>query len=411
MIHDAAVLDVRQTATQQRDRVAPRTRPVGNGRCVVMIQTQAEGAGSQEISRILGRGLRDRGYEVHSIFLFRRTAVYDREPNTFYCAMQRPAGPIALVRMAVALVRHLRKLRPDVVLCFQHYGIIVGTVAAYLAGARTIVANRTTAKSVIPGWAQVVDLAFGVSGLFRKVVANSKSVEHEYEDYPQRYRKHVIRIEHGFEPKTTPLTQAEARKLLDLPFDAKLLGCVARLHAGKNLGAAIKLLVDRDWHLAFAGQGPARAELAALAKSLGAADRVHFLGELAPDRIGFFLRSLDVFVFPSIAETFGLAVVEAAQAGIPVVANDLEVLHETLSVDAGPCALFVNVDDPDAFGAAVQRLLEDEDLAATMASRGSQLSDRYSLDAMVDSYAGLIDAVALPRVASVGGRADQSRVR
>src|SRR5262249_35497936 len=130
----------------------------------------------------------------------------------------------------------------------------------------------------------------------------------------------------------------------------------------------------------------------------------------APDRIGFFLRSLDVFVFPSIAETFGLAVVEAAQAGIPVVANDLEVLHETLSIDAGPCALFVNVDDPDSFGAAVQRLLDEEGLAATMAARGRQLSDRYSLDAMVDSYAGLIDAVALPRVASVSGQADQFRV-
>ena len=113
-------------------------------------------------------------------------------------------------------------------------------------------------------------------------------------------------------------------------FELTMSGRIKLLHPGKNLGSAIKLLADRDWNLALAGQGPARAELAALAKSLGVADRVHFLGELAPDRIGFFLRSLDVFVFPSIAETFGLAVVEAAQAGIPVVANDLAVLHETL---------------------------------------------------------------------------------
>jgi glycosyltransferase involved in cell wall biosynthesis len=394
MTEETALFDAVEAAPGHASPVrhAPTLR---SGLRVVLMQTQAEGAGAQEISRILGRGLTARGYEVHSIFFFRRTAAFDQVPNTFFCALQRPSGVLALVRMFMALIRHLRELRPDVVLCFQHYGTIVGTLAAHLAGGHAIVANRTSAKSLIPPWTQTIDLAFGLSGLCRKVVVNSVSVEHEYGRYPRRYRDRVVRIDHGFEPKTTALTRREARKLLGLPIDATLLGSVARLHPGKNLTAAIRLLVGRDWHLALAGQGAERTELVAFATSLGVADRVHFVGELPPDRIGAFLRSLDIFVFPTLFETFGLAAVEAAEAGVPVVANDLDVLRETLTVDAGPCAVFVDVGDTKAFAAAVQRLLDDRDLVAALRSRSTQLSRRYSLDSMVERYAGLIEAVAL----------------
>jgi len=364
------------------------------GRRVVLVQTKAEAAGAQEITRILGRGLTARGYDVYSIFLFRRTAAFDREPNTAFCAAQRPTGPVTLLKMFVALVRHLKELQPDVALCFQHYGILVGTLAAHMAGTPIVIANRTSSKSLVPRWARAADLAFGLIGLFRRVVVNCRAIEQEYAAFPRRYRNRVMRIDHGFEAKAAALGRNDARKLLKLPADATLVGSVGRLHPGKNLAAAIRILPGRDWHLALAGQGEARRELAALAAALGVNDRVHFLGELPPARIGAFLRALDVFVFPSLAETFGLAAVEAAQAGVPVVANDIDVLRETLAVGGRPCALFVNANDTGAFATAVQRLVEDRQLAAVLASRGTQLSQRYSLGAMVERYAGLIEAVA-----------------
>jgi len=364
------------------------------GRRVVLVQTKAEAAGAQEITRILGRGLTARGYDVYSIFLFRRTAAFDREPNTAFCAAQRPTGPVTLLKMFVALVRHLKELQPDVALCFQHYGILVGTLAAHMAGTPIVIANRTSSKSLVPRWARAADLAFGLIGLFRRVVVNCRAIEQEYAAFPRRYRNRVMRIDHGFEAKAAALGRNDARKLLKLPADATLVGSVGRLHPGKNLAAAIRILPGRDWHLALAGQGEARRELAALAAALGVNDRVHFLGELPPARIGAFLRALDVFVFPSLAETFGLAAVEAAQAGVPVVANDIDVLRERLAVGGRPCALFVNANDTGAFATAVQRLVEDRQLAAVLASRGTQLSQRYSLGAMVERYAGLIEAVA-----------------
>ena len=101
-----------------------------------------------------------------------------------------------------------------------------------------------------------------------------------------------------------------------------------------------------------------------------------------------------MFVFPTLAETFGLAVVEAAQAGVPVVANDLEVLREVLRADDGPCALFVDANDTASFAAAVDRLLRDAALRATLIARSRGLEARYSVDAMAGRYADLIQAVS-----------------
>jgi hypothetical protein len=149
-----------------------------------MIQTQAEGAGAQEISRILGHGLAAKGYDVHHIFFFRRTAAFDNEPNAVFCALRRPDGIADVVRMFAALVEHLRKLKPDVVLCFQHYGNVLGALAARISGAKLIIANRTSAKVLEPRLTRWIDLAFGMTGLFKKIVVNSKEIEGEYGVYP-----------------------------------------------------------------------------------------------------------------------------------------------------------------------------------------------------------------------------------
>src|SRR2546423_4307857 len=170
------------------DQVATgRTVSAIRRRRVVLVQTQAEAAGAQEISRILGRGLEARGYEVHYVFFFRRTDAFDDIPNTFFCVRQRPTGIRSVSQMLFLLIRHLQKLRPDAVLCFQHYGNIIGAAAARIAGARTVIANRTSAKGLLPWWFRCMDLMWGSAGLFSNVVVNSKSVEDEYRGYPRRY--------------------------------------------------------------------------------------------------------------------------------------------------------------------------------------------------------------------------------
>lgn len=359
-------------------------------RRIVLLQTQAEAAGAQEISRLLAARLQARGHDVHQVFFFRRTAAFDDDPRTIMCAPRRPSDPVALVRMLATLRRHLRRIAPDAVICFQHFGNLIGSLAARSAGIPCVIANHNGMQDLLKPWVVGLDRALGTSGLYSTIVVNSGATAEEYVAYPPRYRNRIVRIDHGFETKASVLDKKAARASFRLEAPV-LLGSVARLAPRKHLDAAIRLLPLRPhWHLALAGQGPAHADLESLAAGLGCADRLHFAGELSPGRVGEFLAALDVFVFPSLTETFGLAAVEAAQAGVPVVANGHHALREVLSVEGEPCAIFVDADDPEAFAGAVDHVLADVPETDAMTRRARRLGDRYPLDRMVDAYEALL---------------------
>lgn len=104
-----------------------------------------------------------------------------------------------------------------------------------------------------------------------------------------------------------------------------------------------------------------------------------------------FLACLDVFVFPTQAETFGLAAVEAASAGVPSVVSDLAVLREVLSVDGKPAALFVDAADNAKLSAAVSRILTDKALSNELRQNAKGLRSRYSVETMVDEYVQILE--------------------
>lgn len=361
------------------------------GMRVLLLQTQAENAGAQEIARLLAAGLADRGHDIRQIFFYRRTAAFDGDERTVFCATARPTGPRALARLLWGLGREIRRFRPDVVLCFQHYGNVIGAPLARLAGVRHVIANQNSAGAVVAAPVRTADRWLGCLGVYSRIVAVSGEAAAEFKDHPRAYRSRLMRIDHGVAVKRSLLDRKGARIRFGLPVRPTVLGCAARLHQTKQLDAAVRLLpLNPTWHLALAGQGPDAARLRALARDLACAERLHLLGELGAEDIADFFAALDVFVFPSLAETFGIAAVEAAQAGVPVVANHLPVLREVLSVAGEPCAVFVDASDPAAFGAAVAGLVAAPGRAAEMAARGRRLAARYPIDAMVEAYDSLV---------------------
>jgi glycosyltransferase involved in cell wall biosynthesis len=359
---------------------------------IAIVQTQAENGGAQEIARQLGRGLERRGWRVRQIFFYRRTDSFDADPNSFFCARTRPSSPLALLKMLGALYRELRRIEPEAVITLQHYGNIIGAPVAKIAGAPIVIANQLSTPQVIPPAVGVVDEVLGMLGAYDHIVVNSHQTEAIYRAYPARYVRRLQHIAHGFHDKSAgSLTKRQARDRLGLSPDAPLLGCAARLHPTKRVDLAIRVIAESPvQHLALAGQGQERQVLEELALALGVAERVHFLGELDVERMGAFLAALDCFVFPSAAETFGLAPVEAAQAGVPVVATDIPVLREVLCVEAVACALFVEPTDTAAFAEAVARVLHDRALRASLIETGQRLCERYPLERMIDQYCALL---------------------
>jgi glycosyltransferase involved in cell wall biosynthesis len=358
---------------------------------ILVVQTQAENAGAQEISRLVGAGLAARGFDVHNLFFFLQSSTFETPPNTTYCAPSRPGTPLAFLRFLWTLARTIRQKRPDAILTFQHYGNAIGGAVARLVSPAPVIANQVSARLTMNGLVRAVDVVMGSLGVFKCITVNSLEMHGEYLRYPEGYRKRLKHVAHGFDQKSTEISKAAARQLFGLPGDGVVLGSVARLHPLKQLDAAIRILADRPhWHLALAGQGADEARLRQLAAELGVSNRVHFVGEIAPERVGAFLACLDLFVFPSRAETFGLAAVEAAHAGVPVVANDLPVLREVLSYQGEPAAVFVDASDTAMLAAAVSSVLEDSALNDTLRQNAKGLKLRYSVDAMVDDYVRIL---------------------
>lgn len=361
---------------------------------VLLVQTQAENAGAQEISRLLGAGLTARGYRLTNLFFFRQSDSFDEPPDTFYCASSRPGNPLALLRMLWTLGRHIRTSRPDAVMTFQHFGNVIGAGVSRLVCRAPVIANQVSSALSMSWPVRAADIVMGSLGFFDRITLNSKDMQREYSRYPAAYRSRMVHVPHGFDDKALTLSKEAARHKFDLPPDRILLGCAARLHPHKRLDAAIRLLPDQPcWHLALAGQGADEARLRQLADQLKVSDRLHLLGEIAPRQMADFLACLDVFVFPTQAETFGLAAVEAANAGVPSVVTDLPVLREVLSFEGKPTALFVDASDHAKLSTAVSRLLTDQQLSEELRQNAKGLRLRYSVDAMVEEYVRILGQV------------------
>ncbi|MGY4374485.1 glycosyltransferase involved in cell wall biosynthesis [Bradyrhizobium sp. i1.3.6] len=289
---------------------------------------------------------------------------------------------------------HIRATRPDAVLTFQHFGNVIGAGVTRLVSRAPVVANQVSSALSMSWPIRTADIVMGSVGFFDRITLNSKDMEREYSRYPQAYRSRMVHVPHGFEDKALILPKGAARQKFNLPPDRVLLGCAARLHPHKRLDAAIRLLPDEpSWHLALAGQGADQARLRQLADELNVSDRLHLLGEIAPRQIADFLACLDIFVFPTQAETFGLAAVEAANAGVPSVVTDLPVLREVLSFEGKPTALFVDASDQAKLSAAVSRLLTDQALSDELQKNAKGLRLRYSVDAMVEEYVQILNRV------------------
>ena len=129
-----------------------------------------------------------------------------------------------------------------------------------------------------------------------------------------------------------PLDRAECRAKLSLPQDRPVLACVGALIPRKGQRFAIEALaVLPDAELVLAGAGGDDAMLRGLAKSLGVAARVHFLGPVPHAELPIVLSAADVFVLPTASEGLANAWVEALACGTPVVTTPIPGAQELLT--------------------------------------------------------------------------------
>jgi len=185
-----------------------------------------------------------------------------------------------------------------------------------------------------------------------------------------------------------------------------LLLFVGRIQPLKGVSVAVRalaLLADPTAKLMIVGgasgaEGEAEVErLRALITELSLEDRVIFVDPQPHYALSTYYRAADVVVMPSRSESFGLVALEAAACGIPVVAAAVGGLR-TL-VQEGISGYLIDERDPAQYAAAVEKILGDPLLAASLGTAGAVAASRYPWSGLAQRllrlYDGLITANAL----------------
>lgn len=129
-----------------------------------------------------------------------------------------------------------------------------------------------------------------------------------------------------------------------------------KLASYRILGAALASLLGQSWQLLVIGDGPARRDVEAALAPLG--ERVRYAGMLPPDAMPETLAAADLFVWPAINEAYGMAILEAQAAGLPVVAGRSGGVASLVA--DGQSGVLVPAGDAAAFAAALASLVEDD---------------------------------------------------
>lgn len=160
--------------------------------------------------------------------------------------------------------------------------------------------------------------------------------------------------------------------------------CIARLVRQKGLDVLIEAwarlpAISAGLMLTLVGEGPERGSLEAQAEQCGARSRIRFTGHCRD--VSAELKSAAIFVLPSRKEGTPNALLEAMAAGLAVVVSDASPGPLAL-VENGVTGLVVPVDDAAALASALQRLISDPDLCASLGAAAAMRMRKHGWDVL-----------------------------
>jgi glycosyltransferase involved in cell wall biosynthesis len=298
------------------------------------------------------------------------------------------------------LAKVIRAGRFDLVHTHLYRAGVYGTLAARLAGVRHVVATEhSLGDGVIEGRPTtrgVRALYLGAERLTRATIAVSGTVRTRLLAWGVPERKvHVIpngidAAEFAFDPAIRAATRAR----LGIPGDAPVVAAVGRLAWTKRFDVLVRAMAGLpEARLLLVGDGPERGALETLVRDLGLTDRVVLAGPTAHARE--MLCASDVFASPSAHETFGLAILEALAAGLPVAYVACPPLEEA-PPSAAPTATRIPPDEQslqDALRAALMRVNTRDHTRQP----APPIVARFDIALLAGAVSGLYERVTGPR--------------
>lgn len=304
--------------------------------------------------------------------------------------LERDPAPFADVVALFALIRDIRRLRPGLIV----YGTPKASLLASVASFLTRVPRRTY-------------FVFGIraetaSGIMRRilllaerlVLAASTDVLAVGESLKARMATlglptakvrilgsgsaNGIDVRHYADIAEGVDARARARREFDLPLEAEVVGFVGRITPDKGIDALVASIeklrsAGRDTCLLLVGPTENVRDLLVSTREAMTAPWVRVIGSIPDTALAY--PAMDVFCLPSRREGLPTVVLEAAAAGIPIVATEATGVRDVLDERTGT---IVPIDDPVALAHAITMLLDDPDRARRLALQAKRtVSERF----------------------------------
>jgi glycogen synthase len=306
-------------------------------------------------------------------------------------ALVRAASTLKALRSAV------RDFRPDVlhVQCFGPNGLYATALGGWLGIPLVLTLQGETMMDDHAVFDHSILLRRGLAAALRRADAVTACSQVAADDALRRFAHHPIPvtvIPNGIEPDPGDRgadgnEACDAGPAVDLARPYVLaVGRVVRNKGFDLLLRAFERIQEppRQLHLVLAGTGP---ELDALRRTVATskvADRVHLPGRLSREQVHAAMQGAEAFVMPSRIEPFGIVVLEAWRAGVPVIASSRGGAPEF--VREGRDGLLVDPEDTEALAGALRKVLDDPAFARRLGDGGRERVPSFTWSVLVRRY-------------------------
>lgn len=201
----------------------------------------------------------------------------------------------------------------------------------------------------------------------------------------------IVLVPNAHAPGAAPVSRVAARQALGIPADGMAIGWVGRLGPEKDPETMVRALAQLGGHsiAVVIGSGPEGGRVMGLARTLGVSDRIRWCGSIP--EAGRLFAAFDCYALTSVTEGTPMVLLEAAAAGVPIVATAVGGVPDLVGETEG---WLVPPGSPEPFAAALAEALDSSGEGRRRAAKArARIKDEFNADRWVERYATVYNEV------------------
>ena len=315
----------------------------------------------------------EQGYEVHVISLrsgeFKGVKVHSLDVEDGTEHKNKLTGKLAYIKKIKNIRNIINEIKPDIL--HAHYASSYGLLGALM----------NYHPFIISMWGSDI-LLFPKNGPIQKQIIKYNLKKADYIFSTSEYMIKEAKLYTNKEIEHTPFgidleifNSSKINKALNnKEINLGIVKALKEVYGIKYLIEAVKEVKVQNPEykitLNILGEGPQKEELISLAEKLNILDSIKFYNKRDLRGVADFYRNIDIGVYPSLSESFGVTVLEAQAMGVPVIVSDIDAFKETTIPNE--TSLICKKKDSESIVKAINKLIKDKNKYEEMSEKAKE---------------------------------------